>query len=240
MKKEVCDRFHIDPRFVGVWTSGVSTTLFDPEKYAMSGRALKRTLGLSDKFIVIYHGSLGPKRGVLEAADSIIELGGKYRNVLLFLLGSGPALPNLMRVVQERKIEDRVLVHEPVDYEDVPKYISMSDIGIVPLPDIPDWRNQSPLKLLEYLAMRKVVIVTDINAHREILGDSKCGIYVSSADAKQIAKAIEYAYDNKENLKDLGSGGRKIIVEKYDWKKVAKDFDSYLMSTRPPISNRSV
>ena len=66
-----------------------------------------------------------------------------------------------------------------VDYEDVPKYISMSDVAIIPLPDMHYWRSQSPLKLLEYLAMTKTVIISDIPAHRAVIGDA-CGIYSPS------------------------------------------------------------
>ena len=105
----------------------------------------------------------------------------------------------------------------------------MCDVGIVPLPDLPDWRSQCPLNLLEYLAMGKVVIATDIPANRKVIGKSKCGIYVSSADPREIAKAIMYAYDNKDELKEWGSYGRAIINAKYSWKKVAEDFENYLL-----------
>ena len=230
MKKEICDKFHIDPKLVGVWTSGVSTELFKPEKYIVRQIEFKRRIGLNDKFVIIYHGAFSFKRGIIETVDSIAFLGGEYRKVVLFLLGSGPALPNLKRLIQKKGIQDRVVIHRPVDYKDVPEYVAMCDVGIAPLPDIPDWRNQCPLNLLEYLAMRKVVIVTDIPANREIVGKSKCGIYVSSADPREIAKAIMYAYDNRKVLKEWGFCGRAIVEEKYDWKKVAKDFESYLIN----------
>jgi len=230
MKKEICDRFHIDPKFIGVWTSGVSTELFKPDKYLVRGTELKRRIGLNDKFVVIYHGAFTFKRGIIETVDSITLLGGKYRNVVLFLLGSGPALPHLRRLLREKGIQDRVVIRGPVDYEDVPEHIAMCDVGIVPLPDVPDWRNQCPLNLLEYLSMGKVVIVTDIPANRGIVGKSRCCIYVSSADPHQIAKAIMYAYDNRKVLKERGFCGRRIVEEEYDWNKVAEDFESHLLN----------
>jgi len=87
-----------------------------------------------------------------------------------------------------------------------------------------------PLKLLEYLAMKKVVIVTDILAHRLVVGTEKCGIYVSSVKPTEIAKSIMYAYRNREKLEEWGAAGRTIIDEKYSWEKVAKDLESYLLS----------
>ena len=78
--------------------------------------------------------------------------------------------------------------------------------------------------------MGKVVILTDIPAHRSVVGKAKCGIYISSVNPAEIAKAIEYAYDNKENLEEWGKIGRKIIKEEYTWQKVAIDLENYLLS----------
>ena len=232
MKKEVCSKFHLNPELVRVRTDGVDLTLFKSEKY--DGSDMRRRLGLTEKFVVFYHGSYSPHRGVIETIKSIKILENDYPDLVLFLLVSGPALPFLEYIIRKNKIQDRVIIHAPVDYVDVPRYIAMCDVGIVPLPDISDWRYQCPLKLIEYLAMKKVVIVTDIPANRQIVGNSKCGVYVpaprdKSIDPMEITRAIMYVYNNKERLKEWGSYGRAIIKEKYDWKKIAKDFESFLL-----------
>jgi len=228
MKKEVCDKFQIDPNFIGVWTSGVSTTLFEPERF--NGSEMRKKLGLANKFIIMYHGRFDLHKGIIESVKGIEKLESKYHDVVLFMFGNGPALPVLKKLVRKKRIMDKAIIHDAVDYEEVPKYISMCDVGIVPLPDLPYWRHQCPLKLLEYLAMKKVVIVTDIPAHRQIVGKSKCGVYISSVDPREIAKAIAYAYDNRERLKDWGSYGRRIVEEKYDWRKCGEDFENYLLA----------
>jgi len=229
MKEQICEMYDINPSFIDVWTMGVSTKLFKPNKY--DGMNIKKKLGLADRFVVFYHGVFSPHRGLIESIKSIKILQSKHKcnRVVLFLLGNGQALPTLRELVEKDGLEGRLIIHDAVDYIDVPKYIAMSDIGIVPLPDLPDWRYQCPQKLLEYLAMKKVVIVTDIPANREVVGGSKCGIYISSADPKGIANAIEYAYDNREKLRGWGSYGRIIIEEKYSWEKVAKNLESFLL-----------
>jgi glycosyltransferase involved in cell wall biosynthesis len=234
MKKEVCAEYRVDPGFIGVWTSGVSPTLFNPEKYREKGSQLRQEFGLTHKFIVFYHGSFSAKRGAIECIKSIEMLKGKYENVVIFFLGSGPALPEMQSMIQRRGINHRVFIHDPVDYSEVPKYIAMCDIGIIPLANCSDWRNQCPLKLLEYLCMEKIVILTDIPAHLQVIGQNRCGIVVSSASATEIAEAIKYAYDNKEKLKEFESCGRAIVNMKYTWKKVAADFDGYLSSLETP------
>lgn len=229
MRNEVCKKYKIDPKSVGVMTDGVSTSLFKNEKYAHERLELRKKFGLSDKFVAIYHGALSRSRGCIEAIDAIAIARKQHPDIILFLLGSGE-VHLLQKQISKNKLEDNVIIHDPVDYRDVPKYIAMSDVGVVVLPDIPDWRNQCPLKLLEYLAMKKPVILTDIAANREIVGDSKCAIYVPSCNPSKIADALEYAFDNRDRLKEWGEYGRAIVIKKYSWDKVVDDREEHLLS----------
>lgn len=229
MRREICNKFHINPESVGVWTSGVSLKLFKPEDY--NGLEMRKKYNLTEKFVVFYHGGISFTRGIIEVVKSIELCKGEYGDVIFFLVGKGQALQSIKEMIGIKGLEDRVIAIGAVDYMEVPKYISLCDVGIIPLPDLSYWRHQSPLKLLEYLAMKKPVIVTDIPAHRQVIGDSKCGIYISSADPQDIAKGISYAHDNIETLRKFGSFGRA-IAEKYEWKEVAKDLETYLISIK--------
>lgn len=230
MKKEICNNFGIDSTKIGVWTSGVSVSLFNPENLALKSLALKRKIGLSGKFVVFYHGVFTATRGLEEAIEAIKLLKPKYPDIVFFLLGNGYILNRLKGLIQREGLQENVILANSVDHSEVPKFIGMCDIGIVPLPNHPYWRFQSPLKLLEYLAMEKVVILTDIPAHRAVIGEAKCGIFISSIDSMEIAGAIEYAYLNKEYLEGWGKIGRELVEEKYTWEKVAKDLEKYLFS----------
>ena len=238
MKKEVCDRFNINPAKVGVWTSGVSGSLFDPRNHILESAELKIKLGLARKFIVFHHGVFTATRGLQEVIKAIKILKNRYSDIVFFLLGTGPAVFNLKSLIQKEHVQDNVVIHDPIAQFEVPKFIGMSDVCIIPLPCHPYWRFQSPQKLLEYLAMEKTVILTDIPAHRAIVGEAKCGIYISSVKPIEIAKAIEYVYCNKKNLKAWGKIGREIIKREYTWEKVAKDLENYLLSIDVLRGNR--
>ena len=230
MKKEICNGFDVDLDKVGVWTSGVSDSLFNPETLTTKRLELKRKLGLTGKFVVFYHGIFTATRGLTETIEAMKILRRKHPNIVFFLLGTGPIVTMLRALIQKEGLQENVIITNSVNQSEVPKFIGMCDVCIVPLPDHPYWRSQSPLKLLEYLAMEKVVILTDIPAHRAVIGEAKCGIYISSVKPIEIAKAIEYAYLNKENLQELGKIGRAIIKEKFTWAKVAGDLENYLLS----------
>jgi glycosyltransferase involved in cell wall biosynthesis len=230
MKEELCKRFGIDSALAGVWSTGVSIDLFNPENHFVKGNDLKIRLGLSDKFVVLYQGVFSPNRGLREAIEAISIIKHAHPNVILFLLGTGRSVADLKRLVHENGVEDNVIIHEPVSHLDVPAYISMSDVCLITLPDHPYWRYQCPLKLLEYLAMGKAVIVSDIPAHRSIIGWEKCGIYVPSIDQHGIAESILFAYDNKERLQDWGKCGKKIVHDGHSWDEAAENLESYILS----------
>jgi len=225
MKKEVCENYDINSRFVGVWTSGVSTIAFNPEN--CSETEMRKKFQLEGKFVVLHHGVFGKKRGIIETIKAIEILKNAYPYLVLFLLGRGDI--NLKDIIKELDLQNMVIVHDTVDYAEVRKYIAMCDVGIVPLPNLSDWRYQCPLNLLEYLAMKKVAIATDIPANRGILRESKCGIYASSANPVAIANAIAYAYNKRSKLREWGTYGRALIEERYSWEKVAENLENYLL-----------
>jgi glycosyltransferase involved in cell wall biosynthesis len=229
MKKDICDSYKIEPGNVGLWSSGVDTKLFDPENNYLKGIELKAKLGLSTKFVVFYHGVLTATRGLEKTLESIKLLVKKYPDVVLLFLGAGPLETKLNDLINNGQLQDNVIIHNSVDQKEVPKFISLSDACIVPLPNHPYWRSQSPLKLLEYMSMEKTIILSDIPAHRLVLGEEKCAKYISSIEPDEIAKAIEYVYLNKAVFQAYGKIGRDIVQESFTWEKVALDLQRYLL-----------
>jgi glycosyltransferase involved in cell wall biosynthesis len=157
-------------------------------------------------------------------------LSKKNSKVVLFLLGEGPAIPMIRVLIREEFLEKNVIVHSSVPFSEVPKYISIADVCIVPLPNNPYWIFQSPLKLLEYLAMEKVAIITDIPAHRSVIGDATCGIYIKSTEPLEISRSLEFAYENWHCLESWGKSGSEIIERNYTWCKIALNLEEYLRS----------
>ena len=77
--------------------------------------------------------------------------------------------------------------------------------------------------------MRKPVIVSDIPAHRSVIGGKKNGIFVSHVNPAELAEAIEYAYNHRANLEEWGEIGQRIVMREYTWKKVNESLIGYLL-----------
>ncbi len=230
MKKEICADFGIDPSVVGVWTSGVNIEHFDSDSTLDSGKELRKNLGLEGKFVVFYHGVLSENRGVFETVKSVGLLVHDYPQIVFFILGEGPVLGRLKEYVKDGGLGDNVFFHGRVSYSEVPKYIAMADVCIVPLPNHPFWNSQSPLKLLEYLSMHKAIILSDIPAHRSVVAGDMGALWIKSVEPRAIADLLVFAFQNRTSLPGYGEGAFDFVKDNYSWDRVSENLERFLLT----------
>ncbi len=208
---------------VGIWGSGVDLDLFRPREKGEGG--IPSRSGLKDTKVVMYHGTITEDRGILQLVRAMEVLKERGVNAQLVLLGWGPALKRIRREFGHL-IESRVLVlKSPVKYERVPELIGTCDLGVLPFPREAKWEIQMPLKLLEYLAMRRIVVATDMEAHRGF-GDGVILLPDNSPEA--LAAAFERVFqmtgsERSDRLRD--SFGR---VETLSWKSQARVLEEFI------------
>ena len=222
MRDDLSKRFGIPREQVGVWESGVNIEKF------LSAKSRRDALGWTNKFVVLYHGTLSPNRGLQSTIAAIAELRSEYPDLLLCLLGAGPAWKELETLVKESRLEQVVTIHPPVPYAEVPDYIASADVGIIPLPDIEWWSTSSPLKLMEYLAAGKPVIVSRIAAHTAVLQASECAFYLRDVSPQAIKEGICHFHARRQDLTHLGAAGREIVRERFSWERQAEKLVEYV------------
>jgi len=211
-QKEIC-----------VWSSGVDPNLFRPN----AAIDFTSRFNFKNRFVVMYHGVLSPSRGLQQTIEAVAKVKKNHPEIMLVLLGSGPAETELKDQTRSLRLDNHVLIHPPVPFEEVPKYINSVQAGILPFPDLDSWKTSSPIKLCEYLAMGKPVIVTDITAHRNVLGELKCGFFVPNHQPDSIARGIESLIKKKSELKALGIIAREKATSDFTWDRQARKIKTY-------------
>jgi glycosyltransferase involved in cell wall biosynthesis len=73
-------------------------------------------------------------------------------------------------------------------------------------------------KLFEYMLFGLPVICTDFTLWKEIMDKYKCGLYVNPNNSEEIANAIHYLIEHKNEAYRMGQNGRKAIFEEFNWK----------------------
>ena len=129
-------------------------------------------------------------------------------------------------------LDSHMLIHGPVAQQEVPRYVRYADAGILAFPDHEWWNVQSPLKLFEYLAMAKPVIVTDIPMNKSVVGDSPCAFLIRDNSPEQIAAGIRQAIADRASLTARGVAGRALVEKEYTWSAQAHKIIRYLDGLR--------
>ena len=98
---------------------------------------------------------------------------------------------------------------------DIPKYISLADICVVPfeINEITD--SIIPIKILEYLACSKPVISTPMKGTVELLSDHTVGIFYS--ELEHFIDTLSNLLNNPKKLEEAGNNGYLHVKENYDW-----------------------
>ncbi|MGD0177499.1 MAG: glycosyltransferase [Candidatus Bathyarchaeia archaeon] len=212
---------------IAVWPNVVESEFagFVDEKRV---ELLRKELGLAGRLSVLYHGWLSKGRGIIELVEAFRLLKEESAMAVLVLLGYGPQKEAISKYVRENSLGEIVKLRGPVANTEVPNYIAACDVGIVPLPDNIWWRYQCPIKVLELLSMNKPLIVSDLPAHRWIIGNQPVAIFLKGTDPRSIADGIcEFANSRSDFDHEAG---RMIVEERFTPEKVASYIESEIVS----------
>ena len=230
LKEILKQKYKLQDKKIGVWSSGASIKNFT--KPSVIKDSIK-IINDPKSFVLMYHGSYSSTRGIENLIKSIKELKNDLRkSIELIIIGFSQDIERkLTRLCEEIGVKEQVKFIPQVKYEEIASYISMSNVGIYPLPPENEWwQVSSPLKTLEYLAMGKPVIVTNIPFHKRVFEKGECGVLLDTNSPKALANAITYLYENKDKLDIMGKNGREIVENYYTWDIKASEVEEFLLT----------
>ncbi len=184
-------------------------------------KELRQKLGLSEKFVVQYCGSLAV---AYQKAEDIITLFSAIKEFLpdsiLFLLTPDEAKGVQLCSQAGISSEDYIIKYLP--HKDVGRYLQVGDIALLPRDNKLLNNVSSPTKFGEYLAAGTPVVLSPfINDAAEIVEKHKVGFVSSnwtsvSPDMKDFLLSVL-------NERDLWyEQCRKFVMEQYNWNLMAK------------------
>ena len=131
----------------------------------------------------------------------------------------------------------RLLTHENVrwlgakTYDELPSYLRVIDVGIVPYTDSPFNRGSFPLKTLEYLSAGKAVVATDLPAIRWLDSD----LVAVSSQPSEFAAAVDTALREPSTPELIAQ--RRAFARNHSWDRRAIEFDRVITSRRTERAN---
>jgi glycosyltransferase involved in cell wall biosynthesis len=185
--------------------------------------------GLSaDDYILVYTGLIGYAQG-LEVIIKSAEILKDHLNIRFFIAGEGPERIKLIKMAKEKSL-DNVEFLPNLPHKQALNIISSCDAAIVPLKNNPLFRGAIPSKLFEPLAFGKPIILgVDGEARDIFINKGGCGLYFEPENAFELATCIMKLVNDRSLGKRLGENGKRYVVNEFDRKKIATDFNEVLL-----------
>ncbi|MEZ4706702.1 MAG: glycosyltransferase family 4 protein [Caldilineaceae bacterium] len=221
-KKKILANYAFDSDKIHVITNGVDSHYFDPAVHSGAGLQLKQSIGASQDRLITYIGHLD---GEYNGVDLIIKLAHDQEilahNLKFLFVGEGPLKAQIIEIA---KTNSRVIYMPSVPPAQVGPLYSMSDIFLLPRPSRLATEILYPLKLLEAMAMEKLVIVSNLTCLREVVDHGQNGLIFGRESKLTLKACVLEALQS--NMRPLQRKARESILARFDWRESSTELNA--------------
>jgi len=190
---------------------GTDVDMFNP---SVDGLAVRKKLGLEDKFVVLYAGALGQANDiytVLCAAKHLNDEG----HIRFVFWGDGKERPNLQLEAERLELQN-VIFAGVCPKKEMPFVIASSDVCLAILQNVPMFRTTYPNKVFDYMAAARATVLVIDGVIRQVIESSDGGVFVEPANHELLAKTILELSKDPQRVKQMGVNARAYLVQHLD------------------------
>ncbi len=201
--------YNVDAAKVRVVPNGV-----DPEKFkpAGDGAAVKRQFGLDGKPVVLFVGSLIPRKGLpflVEAAKTIVK---QQADTQFVLVGDGPLKSQLLSSLAEAQLSGNFKFLSGLNADELAAVYACADVFV-----LPSVQEGQGIVLLEAQASAKPVVAFNVGGVNEAVLDGETGLLVSRGNSGELADALLRLLLDAPLREKMGAAGRRFVVDNFTW-----------------------
>ena len=174
-------------------------------KYNLTEKSqpLLEKLGLQNKFIVGYIGT----HGMAHNLDFILDCAAKVTdpNIHFLFVGDGAMKSRMVYKMQTLELKN-VTMLDAILKDEVPRYISITDVALVPLKKRDTFKKVLPSKIFENAAMRKPILLGVEGEAQEVVESYGAGLAFEPENEADFLAKLESIYQNKTQYAALQNG----------------------------------
>jgi len=216
----------IDDKRITVIHHGVDQEQFKPG--VDTTHIFKKYPQLKNRPVVFHPARIGLAKGCDVSIKAINLVRKKYPDVLLVLAGSKNIIDwgetqqkdiaYLVNLVKHFKLEKNILI-DVYTIEEVRQLYEVAKVCIYPS----TLSEPFGLVMLESMAMKKPVIVTNVGGMPEVIKDGINGFVIPARDFEALAEKINLLLEDNVLRERLGYTGRQIVESQYTKERLTKD-----------------
>ena len=182
-------------------------TSFSPDRLKS-----REELGLpANKRILILQGTgINVQRGAEEAVEAMQFI----ENAILLICGSGDVLPILKKMVEEKKLQTKVIFKDKMSFEELRQYTINSDLGLAIDKDTNlNYHFSLPNKLFDYIHSGIPTLSSGLVELRQIIDKYDIGYYIENHKPEHIATVINSIFANEKRYNTVRQNTAKAKEE---------------------------
>ncbi len=176
-------------------------------------------------FVAVYAGTFGMANGLdslLPVAEELKRQGAGH--VKLLLIGSGMKKPALQREIAQQKLQDILIVEEPLPKKQLLALLKQAHVGLQILANVPAFYfGTSPNKFFDYLSVSLPVLTNYPGWVAELVQSNRCGVAVPPDDAKAFAEALVKLAGDRPLQELMKKNSRSLARESFNRKALVKE-----------------
>jgi glycosyltransferase involved in cell wall biosynthesis len=205
-KREVVEKHSIDPSRIAVAHDGVDCRAYE----GLSTASARERLGIDlDERIVMYTGHLYPAKDI----ETLVRAAADFDGACYIV---GGFEKDISRIKTDLEIPENVTFTGFVAPSEIPLYQTAADVLVATVAENPDQDYFSPLKIFEYMAAGKPMVVTRKPAYEEVLTDGRNALFVEAGSVSGLAERVGQLLGDPALRAALGENAREEVQQR-DW-----------------------
>jgi glycosyltransferase involved in cell wall biosynthesis len=197
----------IDKDSINVIHHGIDTDLFHPRPQNIS---LRDKLGISSsEQVFLFAGRPSRMKGIETLLEAFQHISAPIRLVLMLAKDSRLEYERVIKFIEQNELTNRVLVIDPVVHTQMPDYLSMANVVL-----IPSLTEEFCFLAAETAAMNIPMVVTNVGAIPEVVSGKV--LFVEPGSVDDLIKGIEMAINNQFTVIERKEWGWQRALLQYE------------------------
>lgn len=181
-------------------------------------KALKLRAQLSiaaEKRVVYYLGSLFAFCGLPRVLDELAHNTQLQESISLVITGDGELTDELSKMVKELNLQDCVRLVGRIGFDQLPLYLAMADVGIIPFDQGLVSHAAFPWKTVQYLVAGLPVVASPLRGLQSVFPE-EVGVVYSTPQRSLLERVEELLFDPIMS-NSIAQRGRDFVEENFMW-----------------------
>jgi PEP-CTERM/exosortase A-associated glycosyltransferase len=179
--------------------------------------ALARRLDLEGRLVLGFVGSFYHYEGMDLLIRALPAIRAALPQATLLLVGGGPEAERLQALVGQLGLGDAVRLVGRVPHDQVRAYYDLVQLLVYPRRRMRLTDLVTPLKPLEAMAERRLVVASDVGGHRELIRDGETGYLFPADDVAALARRVVEAARDTDRHGAIREAGRRFVETERNW-----------------------